>query len=199
MIVRRKYWSLLIALFILGPISGALLGAHFGAPFLDGIFADAPAQTETASAPTTTVEQRAPTSPQVVLPNAESVGLDELAPGRKTAIVVMKSPWCSVCQRQLHLLSKRLHEVQGEGSAVFGLSAGDLQTNRRLARKLGLDFPIASDPGHKALDELGLWLPERGHAMPGVIFLDEDGEVESIHKGRYPGKPQEELILERLR
>jgi len=31
-----------------------------------------------------------------------------------------------------------------------------------------------------------------------VIFIGEDGQIESIHKGRYPGKPQDEFILERL-
>lgn len=202
MVVRRKHWPLLIALFVLGPIAGAVFGAFCGAPLVEGFFGCEQAQQEpatTAPSPTATFERPESTEPRVQLPNGEHVELAELAPGRKVAVVVMKGPWCPVCQRQLRAVSDRLHEVQDAGGAVFGLSTGDVHTNQRLVRKLGLDFPIVSDPDYRVLEKLGMWLPRREYAMPGVIFLDEHGQIESIHRGRYPGKPQGDFILDRLR
>ncbi len=194
MIIPRGGRAFIIALFILAPLMGLAVGVaagvHLSYQSVDTSAAavDDPAVSET---------QRAANS--VVLPGGEQVGLDELAPGRTVAIVVMKDANCPVCQRQLRVLSEKLHEVKRQDGAVFGLSDAPRCVNQRLMHRMGLNFPILADTNQEVLRSLGMDLPNRQHVMPGVIFLDENGEITEVHKGRSPGQRQEAMILNRLR
>jgi peroxiredoxin len=113
--------------------------------------------------------------------------------------VVIKGQWCDACKSQLRSISARLSEVHDAGGEVVGLSTEDAGTNRMTMRKLGLAFDVLGDPSARLLQRLGMWLPEPGHAMPGVIFLDTCGDVAARVAGRRPGVSQDALILEILR
>lgn len=186
MLVRTSEWPFLSSFLMLGLLGGLLLGVAYG----DKLTCEQ--STDRTRAETTAAPENTDT---VTLPNGQKVALDELAPGRPAAIVVMKGAWCPVCQRQLKRLSYQMAKVQFEGGAVFGLSTADAAKNRQLVRQLELNFPIVSDVDRDLLERFGLWLDGRGHAMPGVIFLNADGEPVKVHRGRYPGDPQDAMIL----
>jgi peroxiredoxin len=82
---------------------------------------------------------------------------------------------------------------------VFGLTTAGPHQNRKLRHRLDLGFPILGDPSRTLHQQFDLWLEDRGHAMPGIIFLNEDGGVAKIHRVRYPGQRQERRILRELR
>ncbi len=198
MIIRPTRWFFVAFLFIVGPLLGLAAGAAAGAHLTYTSFETAqerPAQESTFSTPAV----GGITSEKVTLPNGQRVALNELAPERKVAIVVMKDPHCQVCQRQLRVLSDRLAEVQQQGGVVFGLSDANRCQNKQLMSRLGLKFPILSDPEHHALTAFDMAPANRPHVTPGVIFIDENGQVESVHLGRSPGQHQEEMIIQRLR
>jgi peroxiredoxin len=190
MIIKRQHWLIASLLFVAAPLMGLAIGAMAGF-YLNGHDFDrhGPA----------VVEQSPLEAATVTLPNGSDVALDEIAPGRVTAIVVMKDATCPVCQRQLRALSQRMDQIQQNGGVVVGLSDASHCTNRALMNRLRLNFPVLSDADHSLLEALNMTLPERDHVMPGVIILDEEGKVETVYKGRSPGQHQEEMILERLR
>ncbi|MGM0558464.1 MAG: peroxiredoxin family protein [Myxococcota bacterium] len=193
MLLRQKNWPVFIAIAILGPLLG-----YVAAQFIGGCSSDAsPEQTvayiEKEDAPDPVEE-----SHQLVLPNEQRITVDQIAPGRATAIVVMKAPWCNVCKRQLAALSQRLDEAQNVNAEIVGLSTADAETNKRLADKLGLNFPILGDPSRELLKDVELYREGACHATPGVIFVDDNGKIASVRKGRYPGKSQDEMILQTL-
>lgn len=196
MIIRPTRWFLVASLFIVGPLLGLAAGAAAGAHLTYTSFEAAHEQPTSES---TNTRAGGITSERVTLPNGKQVALNELAPQRKVAIVVMKDPHCQVCQRQLRVLSDRLAEVQQQGGVVFGLSDANRCQNRQLMDRLGLNFPILSDPEHHALTAFDMAPANRPHVTPGVIFIDENGQVESVHLGRSPGQHQEEMIIQRLR
>lgn len=204
MLIRRQNWPAFLAIAILGPLLGAYVGATMlsgACPFSKKQEAKAPSSHE-ASAPAKSASDQQETTNafgNVVFPDGDRVGLSELAPSRPTAIIVMKAPWCPVCQRQLKRVSERLNQIQHVGGAVYGLSAANTGTNAKLRRKLRLDFPILSDPSKSLHKKLNLWVANQGHAMPGVIFLDEEGDIAKIHRGRYPGQKQGGYILNNLK
>lgn len=192
MIIRRKHWLLAAFLFVLGPLMGLVIGLGAGA-HLSG-------DASKVDADVLVVDEGSyeATSPDLVLPNGKAIELADVAPGRTVALIVMKDADCPVCQRQLVALSQRLDEVQRTGATVVGLSDASHCKNRALVEHLGLKFPIVSDRNHSLLERLDLHLPERDHVMPGVIIVDESGQVETVYRGRTPGQPQEEMIIERL-
>lgn len=194
MILRRKNWPVFLAIALLGP----LLGAFVTVKYLNGECWQSATDAETTQerASETADRERAE---QFVLPDGDRIALDEIAPGRSVAVVVMKAPWCTVCQRQLKRISNRLDDVQSADGAVVGLTTAEAKTNRRLTERLDLGFPILGEPSKRLHKRLGLWRPDDCHAIPGVVFLDESGTIKDVHRGRYPGKPQGEFILDTLR
>lgn len=193
MIIRRKHWPLLIALCLAGPALGLAAGLFFGWPSCPADKGDgADQRVEAQNVDAERDDHR------VALPDGTELALDELAPDRPVAIVVMKGTWCRVCQDQLVELTDRLDEVSHSGGAVFGLSADKPEANQRLMDQRQIGFPVLSDADPSVLCELGLWDDKRDHAIPGVVFVDEDGQIEHVHRGRYPDRPQTQMILERL-
>ncbi|MEC9072985.1 MAG: redoxin domain-containing protein [Myxococcota bacterium] len=135
----------------------------------------------------------------LVRPDGSRTSLAETANGAPLAIVVLKGHWCSVCTDQLESLTRRSREIRRTGGKVVGLSTEDAGTNRMLMDRHELNFPILSEPSARLLEQLGFWMPKMGHPMPGLIFLDHCGDFAGSHRGRRPGKSQDELILRTLR
>lgn len=199
MIIRRSRWLLIVSLFVLGPVVGVIAGLMGGQFLIQAFDSDDSDEVSPAFVEVENEQPQAVTSSEVVLPGGEKVALDELAPGRMVAIVVMKDANCPVCQRQLKVLSNRLSEIERRGGTVVGLSDANRCVNEGLMNRLGLNFPVVADPDHEVLEAFGMTLPDRRHVMPGVIFIDEQGEVDFVHKGRAPGQAQERMIIQRMK
>ena len=194
MIIRRDRWLMVALLFVLGPFMGAMVGWVAG-HYLSATTAsqEVAAMDVEGDAAHHAVEEAQET--RLSLPFGEELGLDEIAPGRKVAIVVMKDVRCPVCQGQLQRLSERYDEVQRRGGVVVGLSDAPDCANRSIMSRLSLNFPVLSDGNHDLLEKVGMTAPGRDHVMPGVIILDEEGQISDVHKGRSPGQEQEAMIL----
>lgn len=193
MIIRRHQTWLLVAFLLVGVAVGLTF---------DSLCATDDCVVPQSSPPERIVFEGASpdeAAPVAVLPDGQEVALDQLAPQRPVALVVIKGPWCQVCQRQLQALSARLSDVQAAGGAVFGLTTASPEAAEALRHKLGLGFPILSDPDHRLHTQVGLWKGcGGGKAVPGIVYLGEDGEVAKVDKGRYPGQPQGDRIIETL-
>jgi peroxiredoxin Q/BCP len=63
--------------------------------------------------------------------------------------------------------------------AVVGASADTEAENRRFAEQQGLHFPLLSDPGAQAIDELGI-KSERGFAKRTTFLIDAGGKVRRV-------------------
>jgi peroxiredoxin len=126
------------------------------------------------------------------------VSLAQVGRGRPLAVVVIKGEWCPACRGQLEAVSRRINEVKEAGGAVVGLSTEDPGTNRKLSSELALSFEVLSEPEARLLRQLGFWLADEGHPLPGVLFLDACGDVASVILGRQPGVDHTRQILETL-
>ncbi len=129
-------------------------------------------------------------------PSGESIDLADVAPGKPVAIVVMKGTWCGVCRGQLVRLEERIAEVEAAGAVVVGMTDQPPAVNLAAAERMGISIPILSDADGDAILSFGLEGPN--HPVPGVVFVDRDGKVADVVRGRYPGQPQEDWIVERL-
>ena len=137
---------------------------------------------------------RAPLGPQVVHTDGTPVGLAEIAPGQRVAVVVMKGNWCSVCTDQLLRLQERQSEFAG--AAVVGINHHEPKTNAMAAKDLGINLPLLSDVDLDAIRSFGL--EGSAHPVPGVVLIDQHGQVAKVVKGRYPGCNQEDWIIDWL-
>lgn len=200
MLIRKRRWLLVTALYVLGPIAGLMLGVFGGLYLVDKSHDDIElGETMAIEAEETDDGIDDVTSDATVtMIDGTEASLDEMAPGMNLAVVVMKDADCPVCQRQLKRMSDDLRAFQRRGGTVLGLSDADVETNYRQMKRLDLSFPVASDADHELLGELEMTLPERPHVMPGILFVDENGDLEHVHEGRQPGQIQERMVIDWL-
>jgi hypothetical protein len=66
-----------------------------------------------------------------------------------------------------------------------------------MVEKLGLPFPLLSDPRGDLIKRLGLWNDEEGVSEPAIVALDGAGTVRYLYSGGtdFADRPQEESLL----
>jgi peroxiredoxin len=60
---------------------------------------------------------------------------------------------------------------------LVAISADAPEKSRALAQKLGLQFPLLSDPGREVIRGFGVEDAENGIAWPAIFILDADRRV----------------------
>ncbi|MEO6095262.1 MAG: peroxiredoxin [Fibrobacteria bacterium] len=76
-----------------------------------------------------------------------------------------------------------LNRFVKSGAVVLGLSADSVESRRKFKEKKGLNFPLLSDPDHKALEAYGVWQEKSlyGRKFMGFVrntfIIDADGKI----------------------
>ncbi|MEO6095257.1 MAG: thioredoxin-dependent thiol peroxidase [Fibrobacteria bacterium] len=79
-----------------------------------------------------------------------------------------------------------LNRFVKSGAVVLGLSADTVESHRKFKEKQGLNFPLLSDPDHKALEAYGVWQEKSlyGRKFMGIVrttfIIDGDGKIAQI-------------------
>lgn len=120
--------------------------------------------------------------------HSEPLALKDLR-GKLVLIRWWTGPGCPYCTPAAPILSDLYHRYQDRGLTVVGFyhhKSRDpliVENVRRMAGEMGIDFPVAVDPGWQTLKRY--WLdrgPEK--AWTSVSFLiDRDGIVRYVHPG----------------
>jgi thioredoxin-dependent peroxiredoxin len=79
-----------------------------------------------------------------------------------------------------------LNRFTKSGAVVLGLSADSVESHRKFKEKQGLNFPLLSDPDHKALEAYGVWQEKSlyGRKFMGIVrttfLIDGDGKIAQV-------------------
>lgn len=79
-----------------------------------------------------------------------------------------------------------LNRFVKSGAAVLGISADSVESHKRFKEKQGLNFPLLSDPDHKALDAYGVWQEKSlyGRKFMGIVrttfVIDGEGRIARV-------------------
>lgn len=82
----------------------------------------------------------------------------------------------------------RLSAFEELGCAVAGVSPDKPESHRKFAEKLGVSFPLLSDPGHEFIEAWGFWVPKKlyGREYMGVerstAILEPGGKIARIFR-----------------
>lgn len=143
-------------------------------------------------------------APDFALVNAagESVTLSALlAKGPVALAFVRSADWCPFCRTQLQELQKNLPEIAGADIQLVALSYDAPATNAAAAKKLGLTFPLLSDPGSKTIDAYGIRNTEAGGRAAGVphpvlFIVDRAGTIRAkLARDGYRERPESAEIV----
>ena len=83
---------------------------------------------------------------------------------------------------------------------VYGVSADDVKSHQKFAKKHGLNFTLLSDPEHKFIESMGLWVEKNmyGKKYMGVqrstFVIARNGQVEQVWEKVKPEGHAEEVF-----
>jgi peroxiredoxin Q/BCP len=77
----------------------------------------------------------------------------------------------------------------------FGVNPASVESHAEYAERLGLHFPLLSDPGLEISDAYGTLKPNGSGIARSVCLIDRDGRVLYSHEGA----PGADVILEGVR
>lgn len=126
----------------------------------------------TPAGPAPDAEEPMPEVTLECLGGGPAVDLTEL---RGPMVINLWAQWCPPCREELPYY-QQLHERAGDRVGVLGVD--HLDTRPELAIELlaetGVTYPSLADPAGE------LRAPFRVRGLPGVVFLDADGEVVAV-------------------
>ncbi len=143
-------------------------------------------------------------APVFTLKNAAGadVSLMSLTQSGPVALVFYRSAdWCPFCKKQLQALQADLKKVEMSGVRVVGISYDAPATSAAAATKLGLTFPLLSDPGSKVIDAYGIRNAEaKGKAAgvphPVIFIVDGKGVIRAkLAREGYKDRPESAEII----
>ncbi len=102
--------------------------------------------------------------------------------GRPVLLLFFRGAWSPYCRSELSDVQSELPRLRKRGVLVLAISVDPLETCRRVAERLGLDFPVLSDPEGRVVAAYGLLHRGGGPggsdvARPAAIFVAPDGRI----------------------
>jgi thiol-disulfide isomerase/thioredoxin len=100
-------------------------------------------------------------------------------------VVNLFASWCPACLTEMPAFERASHDYAGR-VVIVGVDSQDSQAaGVRLARQLGVTYPLLADTSHADLYSL-----LQGQGMPVTAFIGGDGTVRRV----YSGELDEELL-----
>lgn len=100
----------------------------------------------------------------------------------KQAVVIAWFPkaFTGGCTAECKSLRENSAAVRGQNAALFAASVDDVDTNRKFAESLGLDYPILSDPSKETAKAYGVLNAGNGLAQRWTFVIGKDGKIATI-------------------
>lgn len=73
----------------------------------------------------------------------------------------------------------RLHELDVE---CLGISPDDTPAQKKFADKLGLQFRLLSDPGHRIASDYGVWDEKNNKIIRSALLIDQGRIVHTWYR-----------------
>lgn len=98
------------------------------------------------------------------------------------------------CNRQLVALEEERTDYRFRGVQPFGINPASASAHAGFAARLGIGFPLLSDPSLEVSRAYGVVVPGGTEIQRGVVLIDQDGTVLAA----IPGAPGASIVLEAL-
>jgi thiol-disulfide isomerase/thioredoxin len=124
------------------------------------------------------------------LARLDGPGSNRLADWHGTAVVVnLFASWCPACLTEMPAFERASHDYAGR-VIIVGVDSQDSPTDGlRLARQLGVTYPLLMDTSHADLYAL-----LHGQGMPVTALIGRDGTVRRVYSGELDDELLRQLI-----
>jgi thiol-disulfide isomerase/thioredoxin len=113
------------------------------------------------------------------LARLDGPGNKRLADWQGTPVVVnLFASWCPSCLAEMPSFERASHDYAGRVVIVGVDSQDSPQDGLRLARQLGITYPLLADTSHA-----DLYASLHAQGMPVTAFIRRDGTVKRVYRG----------------
>jgi len=119
----------------------------------------------------------------VISSSRNKIYVDHLAKSSTVIVIMIKSPNCPVCQKQLIRIKNQLDTFNKCGVTFLVLSPGTQEEVQQLKIKTGFPFPFIPDSDLEITAKFGLIINEK-QILPSILVLNNDLTIRWIRKGR---------------
>jgi thiol-disulfide isomerase/thioredoxin len=129
------------------------------------------------------------------LARLDGPGTSRLSDWHGTPVVVnLFASWCPACLNEMPAFERASHDYAGR-LVIVGVDSQDSPASGlRLARQLGITYPLLADTSRADLYSL-----LRGQGMPLTAFLSRDGTVKRVYNGELDEALLRQLIDQLLK
>lgn len=109
------------------------------------------------------------------LEGGSPVALPKLGSSIGTPVVMtFFASWCAPCEAEMPALARFARSEKAEGVKLdfIGVDENDPSGGKAFAKKVGVDFPVGTDPYGIVLEDIGA-----PPALPQTIFINSEGVV----------------------
>jgi peroxiredoxin Q/BCP len=138
-----------------------------------------------------------------VRPGAAAVGMGDMAPdfnapatngqkvslaqyrGKKNVVLAFfPKAFTGGCTAEMKAYQASLDKFTSTDTVVYGVSTDDLETNKKFAESLNLQFALLSDPSGELAKKYEVFNAERNIASRKTFVIDKTGKVVHTEEGR---------------
>lgn len=99
-----------------------------------------------------------------------------------------------MCREQLVKLPNKIDALTTTGAAVFAVSNDSTEGAARLAKELGLPFPILSDPQMGVVRAFAMYGDSMGMPEMGYVVIDKQGRIHTRQVDRRFGENLDSIV-----
>ncbi len=114
--------------------------------------------------------------------------------GGTPVVVNLFASWCPSCLAEMPSFERASHDYAGRVAIVGVDSQDSTSAGLRLARQLGITYPLLADTSNADLYRL-----LQGQGMPVTAFIRKDGTLKQVYSGELDDALLRQLIDQLLR
>lgn len=124
---------------------------------------------------------------KLIADNGETVSLKDFK-GKKVILYFYPKDMTSGCTAEACDFRDNFSKIKKKNTIVLGVSADDTKSHVKFKEKYELPFTLLSDPGHKMLNDYGVWQEKSmyGRKYMGIVrttfIIDEKGLIRKIYE-----------------
>lgn len=136
--------------------------------------------------------------------NSKEVALSDFLGSKKIVLAFYRGDWCPFCNKQMKRFTRDYSRFQAVDAEIVAISVDGVDTTNKFVEKIGMPFPVLSDPQHQTIELYGVLgkkeLRSREIAKPAIFIIDKQGVIRYRHIGKAMfHRPRNATLLRALR
>ncbi len=113
----------------------------------------------------------------------ETVKLSQFRGSKNVVLAFFPKAFTGGCTKEMTGYQTGISQFTDANTVIFGISTDDIETNKKFAESLHLEFALLSDTSGEIAKQYGVYNAERNIASRKTFVIDKTGKVSHTEEG----------------